>query len=53
MYVSFINLENTYDREALLQVFRMYDVGGNQLCGIKSMYVYSLSCVRVKEGKSE
>ena len=31
----------------------MYDVGGKLLNGIKSMYVNSLSCVRVKRGESE
>ena len=34
-------------------VFRMYDVGCKFLNGIKSMYVNSLACVRVKVGKSE
>ena len=41
-------------REALWQqVLRMYDVGGNLLNGIKSVYVNSLAFVRVKGGKSE
>ena len=31
----------------------MYDVGGKVLGGIKSMYVGSLTCVRVKGGESE
>ena len=31
----------------------MYDVGGKQLKGIKSMYVNSLPSVRVKGGESE
>ena len=31
----------------------MYDMGGKLLCGIKSMYVESLACVRVKGGESE
>ena len=31
----------------------MYDVGGKLFNGIKSMYVGSLACVRVKEGESE
>ena len=30
----------------------MYDVGGKLLNGIKSMYVNSLACVRVKGGES-
>ena len=56
MYVGFMNLEKAYDwvnREALWQVLRMYDVGGKLLNGIKSMYVNSLTCVRVKRGESE
>ena len=32
---------------------RMCDVGGKLLNGIKSMYVNSLACVRVKGGGSE
>ena len=39
------------NREALWQVLRMYDVGGKLLNGIKSIYVNSLICIRVKEGK--
>ena len=31
----------------------MYDVGGKLLNGIKSMYVNSLACVKVKGGESE
>ena len=51
-----MDLEKAYDRvngEALWQVLRMYDVGGKLLNGIKSMYVNSLACFRVKGGKSE
>ena len=53
---GFTNLEKAYDRvnkKALLQVQRMYDVGGELLNGIKSMYFNSLSCVRVKGSESE
>ena len=52
-YVGFIDLEKAYDRvnrEALWQMFRMYDVGSKLLSRIKSMYVDSLACVRVKRG---
>ena len=41
------------NREALCQVSIMYDVGGKLLNGIKSMYVNSLACIRVKGGESE
>ena len=49
VYVGFIYWEKMYDsvnREALWQVLRMYE-GGKLLGGIKSMYVDSLTCVRV------
>ena len=49
-------LEKAYgrvNREALWQVLRMYDVSSKLLNGIKSMYVNSLACVRVKGGESE
>ena len=42
-----------YDRinmEAVWQVLRMHDVGGKLLNRIKSMYVDSQACVRVKWG---
>ena len=54
--VGFIDLEKAYDRvnrEALCQVLRMYDVGGKLLNGIKSVYVNSLACVRVKKCETE
>ena len=54
--MGFIDLEKAYDkvlREALWQGLRMYDVGGKLLGGIKSLYVDSLACVRVKGGVSE
>ena len=54
--MGFMDLEKAYDRvnrEVLLQVQRMYDVGGKLLNGIKSIYVNSLGCVRVKGGESE
>ena len=31
----------------------MHDLGGKMLNGIKSMYVNSLACVRIKGGESE
>ena len=54
VYVGFIGLEKVYDRvnrEALWQMLRMYDVRGKLLSGIKSMYVDSSACVRVKGGE--
>ena len=56
VYVSFMDLEKAYDRvnrEALWQVLRVYDVGGKLLNGIKSMYVNSLACVRIKGSERE
>ena len=53
VYVSFMDLKKAYDRvdrEAPCQMPRMYDVGGKLLSGIKSIYVNSLACVRVKWG---
>ena len=55
MYVGLIGLEKGYDRVnrgALWQVLRIYDVGGKLLNGIKSVYVDSLICVRIKGGES-
>ena len=51
VYVGFIDLEKLYNRvnrEALWQALRRYDVGAKLLRGIKSIYVDSLACVRVK-----
>ena len=41
------------NREALEQVLRMHDVRVKLLSGIKSMYVDSSACVRVKWSESE
>ena len=51
VYVVFIDLGKAYDRvkmEDLWQVLRAYDVEGKLFSGIKSMYVDSSACVRVK-----
>ena len=56
MFVGFIDLEKEYDRvnrEALWQMLRMYNVGGKRLNGMKSMYIDSSACVRVKGGESD
>ena len=53
MYVGFLDLEMAYDRvnrEALWQVMRMYDAWVKLLSGIKSIYVDSSACVRIKGG---
>ena len=54
--MGFMDLEKAYDRvnrKALWKVLRMYEEGGKRLSGIKSMYINSLACVRVKGGESE
>ena len=54
--MGFIDLEKVYDRvnrEALWQVLRMYKVVGKLLSGIKSMYIDSSGCMRVKGGESD
>ena len=56
MYVGFTDLEKTYDRvnrEALWQVLKVYDMGSKLLSGIKSMYVDSSACVKVKSVESK
>ena len=56
MYVGFMDLGKAYDRvnrKILCQVLRMYNVGGKLLNGIKSVYVNTLACVRVKGCESE
>ena len=54
--MRFLDLEKVYDRinrEVVWQMLRMHDVGGKLLKGVKSMYVNSLACSRVKGGESE
>ena len=54
--MDFMDLEKAFDKvnsEALEQQLRIYDVNGKLLNGIKSMYVNSLSFVRVKWGESK
>ena len=53
--VGLIDLEKAWhmvNRETLWQVLRMNEFGGKLLNGIKSMYIESSACVRVK-GESE
>ena len=54
--MGFVDLEKAYDRvsrKALWQVLRMYDMDSKLLNGIKSIYLNSLACVRLKGGESE
>ena len=54
--MDFMDLEKAFDKvnsEALEQQLRIYDVKGKLLNGIKSMYVNSLSFVRLKWGESK
>ena len=53
MYYRFGKAYIRVNNVALWQVLRMYNMGGKLLGGIKSMYVDSLFCVRVKGGMSE
>ena len=41
------------NKETIWQVLRMYDVDDKLLNRIKSIYISSLICVRVKGGKNE
>ena len=50
--MGFMDLEKAYyrvNREALRQVLRTHDIGAKLLNGIKSVYVSSLACDRVKD----
>ena len=49
--MGFMDSEKSYDREALWQLLRIFDVDGKLLNGIKSVYVNSLAYVTVKEGE--
>ena len=54
--MGFIDLEKAYNSvnsEALWLVLKKYDVGGKLLSGIKSVYVDSLTCIKVKGGDIE
>ena len=55
--MGFIDFKNAYDRvnrEVLWQVLRMYAGGeGTFFSGLKSIYVDSSACVRVKGAESE
>ena len=54
--MGYMDLQEAYvgvNREGLWQVLRMYKVGGKLFNDIKSVYVNSLACVRVKECENE
>ena len=47
VYIYFMDFEKAFYR-VNREVLRMYNVGGKLLSGIKSMYVNSVDCVRLK-----
>ena len=51
VYLGFIDLEKAYDRidrEALWRVVRKYGVNGRLLKALKSFYINSKACVKVR-----
>ena len=55
LYISSKDLEKAYymvNREALWQVLKMSDMGGELLNGTKRVYVNSQACIRIKGGES-
>ena len=51
-----MDLENAYDRvnrEALWKILKMYDGSGKLFTDIKTIYVNSLACLRVKVDENE
>ena len=56
VYFAFLDLEKAYDRadrDAIWNVLRLYGIGGGLLQGVKSLYVGSKACVRVRNEVSE
>ena len=56
MYFAFLDLEKAYDRvdrDAMWNVLRLNGIGGRLLRGVKSLYVGSKACVRVRNEVSE
>ena len=56
VYFAFLDLEKAYDRvdrDAMWNVLRLYGLGGRLLQGVKSLYVGSKACVRVRNEVSE
>ena len=54
--MDFMDLEKSYytvKSEPVCHILITYDTGGKLLNGVKSMYVNSLACIRVKGGKSK
>ena len=55
IYFAFLDLEKVYDRDdrdAMWNVLKLYGIGGRLLQGVKSLYVGSKACVRVRNGAS-
>ena len=53
VYFAFLDLEKAYDRDAMWNVLRLYGTGGRLLRGVKSLYVGSKACFRVRNEVSE
>ena len=56
VYFAFLDLEKVYDRvdrDAMWNVLRLYGIGGRLLRGVKSLYVGSKACVKVRNEVSE
>ena len=57
VYFAFLDLEKAYydtvDRDAMWHVLRLNGIGGGLLRGVKSLYVGSTVCVRVRNEVSE
>ena len=56
VYFAFLDLEKAYDRvdsDPMWNVLRLYGIGGRLLRGVKSLYVGSKACVRVRNEVSK
>ena len=56
VYFAFLDLEKAYDRvdrDAIWNVLRLYGIVGRLLRGVKSLYVGSKACVRVRNEVSD
>ena len=56
LYVAYMDLEEVYgrvDREAMWRVLGMYEINGQLLKAVQSLYEKSKACVRVCREKGE